>query len=255
MRVNIVVGSADMPWIGGRFAKELVARLPQYDVEAVINGSGAFDLEYQQIVYGDPDTRPAVGMFTHGHTRPHKYATSYDGQIALNTATLAQLKDGGATAPALIEMPVGGQFRTAKPLVFGVAGRTYKDGRKGEHLVQAMVEAGYEVIAWGPGPWPCRIVSDQLAALPSFYGSIDYYVDASYDEGGCVPALEAAAMGKPVIGHGYGGLMPVIVYERGDVASLLEVLRRLTTPRTYDDWAREHAAYFQSVLKRLQVAA
>lgn len=255
MKINIVVGSADLAWIGGRFARELIARLPQHGVEAVINGSGPFDLHYHQIVYGDPDTRPAVGMFTHGETRPHRYARSYDGQVALNPLTLQHLKEGGAEAPAMIEMPVAGQFRTAKPLVFGVAGRTYSDGRKGEHLVKAMVEAGFDVIAWGPGPWPCRIVSDQLAALPSFYGSLDFYVDTSYDEGGCVPALEAAAMGKPVISHGYGVTMPVITYERGNVESLLRVVTRLSRPRTYDDWAVEHAAYFHAVVKRLQVAA
>lgn len=249
MKVNIVVRGGDAGWICGRFARELAERLPKHGIDVTVNGPKA-DLEYQQVVYGDPDTRPAVGMFTHDAVRPRRYALAYDGQIALNPVSLGYLKEGGAAYPTLIEMPVDHVYRPSKPLVFGVAGRTYSDGRKGEHLVAAMMKYGYDVVAWGSG-WPCHIVGSDLKELPAFYRSIDYYVDTAWDEGGCVPALEASAMGVPVISHDLGVLLPTIRYERGSWESLESVLFRLTHPRTYDDWAREHATYFRAVMARL----
>lgn len=253
LRVDIMVGSADLGWIAGRFARELVDRLPAHGVEATINGTGG-DLEYQQIVYAEPTRRPAVGLFTHGDFRPKRFATAYDGQLALNRVMYGYLKDAGAPHPQLISLPVDERFRPDRRLVFGVAGRTYADGRKGEHLVEAMVKAGYDVRAWGSG-WPCYIVGSDLAQLPDFYRSLDYYVDTSSDEGGCVPALEAMAMGVPVISHSVGVDRPVLAYELGFWPSLEGVLRTLTVPYSYDTFARMHALYFQRVMSRLEVAA
>ena len=243
MRVNICVGNADLNWIAGRFARELSTRLPKYGISVTINGPDA-DLEYQQIVYGEPTRRPAVGMFTHGSFRAQRFGMSYDGCIALNPAVHQYLIDAGANS-ALMEMPVADNF--VRPVVFGVAGRTYGDGRKGEHLVAKMVEAGFNVVAWGSG-WPCRIVSTDLKDLQRFYKTLNYYVDTSNDEGGCVPALEALAMGIPVISHVVGVTHPVIPYKTHDWDSLYAVLTRLSTPRTYDGWACLHADFFKKVL-------
>ncbi len=253
MHVNIVVGTTDLQWIGGRLARELVARLPRFGIEATLNDERA-DFDYHQIVYGEPERRPAIGMFTHGDFRPHRFASAYDGHLSMNTAVRDFLIEGGAPHPAVIELAVSEMFRRERPLVFGVAGRTYSDGRKGEHLVAKMVESGYNVIAWGSG-WPCKIISANLDDLRLFYRSIDYYVDTSSDEGGCVPALEAMALGIPVISHTVGVTRPVISYERHNWESLEQVLRKLTVPRTYDDWAREHAAYFRLCEQRLEHTA
>jgi glycosyltransferase involved in cell wall biosynthesis len=247
LNVNIVVGNADMNWIAGRFARELVARLPKYGVEAKINGSKA-DLEYQQIVYGPPDTRPAVGLFTHGDFRPKWYSGDYDGHITLNSVMAAFCRSGGAKNPVVIGQVVDERFVPKDRLVFGIVGRTYSDGRKGEALVQKMVDAGYDVRAMGSG-WPCPTVPMNLDELPNFYRTINYYVDTSNDEGGCVPAFECMAMGIPVISHTVGVDRPVIPYERNSWASLEQVLYKLTHPRTYEDWAREHAEYFLEVMK------
>lgn len=252
MRVNIIVGAGDLDWIGGRLARELAQRLPDHSVEATING-GPGDLEYQQIVYGEPLRRPAVGVFTHGSERPKQFGASYGGQVALNSATLGYLIDAvGAEGPALIELPVDDRF-IKRPIIFGVSGRVYGDGRKGEHLVAEMVRAGYHVVAWGHG-WPCLIVSSSISDLLAFYRGLDYYVDTSSDEGGCVPALECMALGIPVISHTLGVDRPVLSYKIQDWPSLNAVLHRLTHPRTYDDWAREHAAYFKTVLERSNAA-
>lgn len=247
MRINIVVKSADMNWIAGRFAKELCSRLPAYGIEAVINDPRA-DLEYQQIVYGEPVSRPAIGLFTHGKDRPMRFGRSYDGQISMNSVMDSYLKEAGCRESAIIEQPVDEVF-IKKPIIFGVAGRTYSDGRKGEHLVAQMIEAGYTVVAWGSG-WPCPILSHRVEELPNFYRSIDYYIDTSSDEGGCTPALECLAMGIPVISHSLGVDRPVLSYETHNWESLNRILYKLTHPRTYDDWARNHARYFKHVMER-----
>lgn len=252
MRVNIVVGGADAGWIWGRLATELVDRLPAYGVDAVLNQSTRADLNYE-LVYGAPSVRPAVGFFTHGDFRPKNYAREYDGHVCLNEAMAQYLRVAGVD-PFVVQMPVGDVFRPQKPLVFGVAGRTYSDGRKGEALVKHMVDGGYTVRAWGSG-WPCQIVSSSLTDLVPFYRGLDYYVDTSTDEGGCVPALECMALGVPVISHTVGVDRPVLSYERGSWESLSKVLHQLTRPRTYDEWARDHAAVFQTVFSRIREEA
>lgn len=247
MRVNIVVGSADANWIAGRLARELVARLPQHGIAARINVPEDADVEFHQIVYGVPNSRPAIGMFTHGEFRPRNYGPSYDGQIALNSVMAGYLRLSGCD-PVVIDLPVDDCFCRRTPMVFGVAGRTYADGRKGEHLVRHMVEAGYRVVGWGSG-WPCEILSDRLEDLPSFYEGLDYYVDTSSDEGGCTPALECMALGIPVISHTLGVDRPVLAYETHDWPSLQRVLQALTRPHTYAQWAQEYADYFRKVVR------
>lgn len=250
MRVNIIVALGDMEWICGRMARELAPRLSAHGIEAVINGTGG-DLEYQQVVYGPPLTRPAVGLFTHGKDRPLRFATAYDGQVSMNSAMNRYLVEGGAEFPVIIEQPVVDNLIRKEPIVFGVAGRVYADGRKGEHLVAHMIRAGYNVLAWGHG-WPCPAMSSNVADLPLFYNSIDYYVDTSSDEGGCTPALEAMARGIPVISHTVGVDRPVLAYRTHDWDSLNDVLWKLTHPTTYDDWAVGHASYFKLVLRLLK---
>lgn len=257
--VNIVVGPADLPWIAGRFARELVARLPAHGISAEINPG--FDpevsvsthrfVEYQQIVYDHPIYHPAVGLFTHGDYRPRRFGLSYDACIALSPAMVTHLRAADVPDDRIFLAPYPvdtDTYRLSRPLRFGVAGRTYSDGRKGEHLVAAMVAAGYDIRAWGSG-WPCPIVGSDLSQLPEFYRSLDYYIDTSTDEGGCIPAAEAQACGVPVISHTFGVTRPVIAYERGSWESLSAVLRAITQPATYDDFAAVHAAAFKRALE------
>ncbi len=247
MRVNIVIGSSDISWIAGRLARELVARLPAFGIEAAINQPKYEDLEYHQIVYSEPQKRPAVGMFTHGELRPKKFGKAFNGQIALNPVMLNYLRAAGNDNAVLIEMPVHDRFIRKEPLIFGVSGRTYADGRKGEHLVAKMVEAGYKVFAWGHG-WPCPILSNQVEDLPAFYKHLDYFVDTSSEEGGSTPSIECMAMGIPVISHTLGVDRPVLAYETHNWDSLSKVLHRLTHPQTYGQWTKEHAEYFKRVV-------
>lgn len=252
MNVNIVVKDADLPWIAGRLARELVKGLPEYGVTATINSAKGADLEYQQIVYGAPkcsDGPPVVGLFTHGEDRARRFAPVYDGHIALNPRIADVLKEAGAPNPVVIEQAVDAVFLPRLKPVFGVAGSTKSDGRKGEALVAKMVAAGYDVLAWGSG-WPCKIFGSRYEELPEFYSLLDYYVVTSDDEGGCTPIIECMALGIPVISPriGFAIRRPVLEYKAGDWDSLQRVLYYLTTHQTYDDWCRQHADYFKQVL-------
>lgn len=256
MRVNIILESGDTHWIGGRLARELASRLPKFGIETSINGSHSVDLTYHQIVYNGPIQRPAVGLFTHGRYRPQHFGPAYDGQISMNPVMHRYLMDAGCEWPIMIHQPIGDEFIRKTPICFGVAGRVYGDGRKGEHLVRHMLEEGFTVYAWGYG-WPegVRDMGSDPATLPEFYHSIDYYIDTSSDEGGCTPALEARAMGVPVISHSIGVDRPCLFYETHSWESLHAILNGLSTYNNYDQWAEAHALYFHSVIERFRKGA
>lgn len=247
IRVNIRVTEPDMNWIVGRYAKELVKRLPAYGYDAAINDYARTDLEYHANTYLMPKRRPAIGLFAHDRfgLAPH-----FDGHIALNPAYREVLRNLGAPDPVVIEQAVGDEFVAPAPM-FGVAGSVKRDNRKGQDLVEQMVTHGYDVIGWGSG-WPCKIVSDRIEGLPGFYASLDYYVVTSRVEGGCTPIIECMAARVPVISPriGFAIVRPVLEYEAGSWESLHGVLRYLTEHRTYDDFARDHAEYFDRCLSR-----
>lgn len=254
--VNIIVTSGDLPWIVGRLARELVAHLPAHGFEAVINGRDKFDIEYHGNAYFAPTGtgRVNIALFAQedGHT---KWVPRFDGHVVLNPFMRDVVAGLGARDPVVIEQAVDPRFiRKTKtaidfPTTFGVAGSVKRDGRKGEALIQKMLEAGYHVVGWGKG-WPCPIASDAYADLPAFYESLDYYVVTSTMEGGCTPIIECMAMGIPVIAPriGFAIVRPVLEYEKGSWESLHRVLRYLTEHRTYEDWARDHAEYFRRFL-------
>jgi hypothetical protein len=252
IRVNIPVTAPDMNWIVGRLAKELVARLPKYGFDAQINRSEPAGVEYHSNVYGPPKGtgRVNIGMFAHDDGRPHQFATKFDGHVLLNPEMQEYLRSLGAERPVVIEQAVDEAFMHRPAPIFGVAG-SVKPGnpRKGEALVQRMVDHGYKVMAWGKG-WPCHIFSSDYQNLPQFYEMIDYYVCTSTLEGGCTPIIECMAMKIPVIAPriGFAIVRPVLEYEAGSWESLNGVLHYLTHHRTYDDWARDHATYFREVL-------
>ena len=246
MRVNIKVTGPDLSWIVGRYAKELVARLPQFGVIAEINATGPTDLEYHANTYSLPTCRPAIGLFAHNR---FEMAPHFDGHIALNPAYAETLRNFGAKDPVVIEQAVDDVFLHEPKPVFGVAGSVKGDDRKGQDLVAKMLQFGYNITAWGKG-WPCPIFSEHYHDLPQFYRMLDYYVVTSRVEGGCTPIIESMAMRVPVISPriGFAIRRPVLEYQAGNWDSLHAVLRYLTVHTTYDDFAREHARYFMKVL-------
>lgn len=236
-----------MNWIVGRYAKELVARLPKFGIDAAINNPRYTDLEYHANTYFGPSRHPAVGLFAHDR---FPLAPLFDGHIALNPFAQEQLRAHGASNPVVIEQAVDDRFIHGNgDIVFGVAGSVKRDLRKGQDIVQKMVDHGYSISAWGTG-WPCPIVSDKYEDLPGFFASLDYYVVTSRIEGGCTPIIECMAMGTPVISPkiGFAIRRPVIEYAAGDWDSLHGVLKYLTEAKTYDSFASDHADYFRTIV-------
>lgn len=263
--VNIVVTEADKPWIVGRIANELVDRLPRFGFLACINGrQGKFDIEYHANVYSAPKGTGRINLGLFAQEDHHtKWIPTFDGHVVLNPfmadlivkQLMVERRPLDRINVVVIEQAVDDRFirktksRIDHPATFGVAGSVKRDGRKGEVLVQKMLDAGYHVVGWGKG-WPCPIVGDRYEELPAFYEALDYYVVTSTMEGGCTPIIECMAMGVPVISPriGFAIRRPVLEYEKGSWESLERVLRYLTHHRTYEDWARDHAEFFRRFL-------
>ena len=142
--------------------------------------------------------------------------------------------------------------------MFGVAGRVYKDGRKGEALVAQAVRDGYRFVACGIRPgdhrwhrtmqaqWPCPM-THTVDEREAFYASIDYLVVTATEEGGPMTVPEAIARHVPVIAPpevGHCGEFPIIPYRRGSWESLRAVLEGLAKPPTWQDWVEAHRALF-----------
>ena len=143
-------------------------------------------------------SRP-MGFFAHADNDADikRCADNTCAQVCMNETMFATLKAVGASHPVLIRPGTTRQ----KPITFGVCGKVYRSGRKGEGLVKQMVAAGYTVRAHGQG-WPVPV--NETGDLDAFYAGIDYLVVTSTNEGGPMPVTEAIAAGVPVIAPNVG---------------------------------------------------
>jgi len=249
MKVNIVC--EDSGWILGRCGKELWNNIP----DASKNSNGG-DINYF-INYARYKKLPGINVahFTHLEEKPPfrdvflnvmkivKYATC--------TCDITYEILSKAGIDHIWKIPYGSDERVAKPgIKFGVVGSVKPSGRKGEHLVRMMLDAGFDVYAWGSG-WPCKTAFNTWIELPQFYKLIDYLVVTSTIEGGPVPVIDAIRAGIPVIAPNVGWCWeyPVIRYEKGIWKSLHDVLLKLTTYPTWANWAKEHQKMFEEVYK------
>lgn len=257
MRVNCVVKPG---WVLERCARELEARVPGVQVNA---GQAArattpdVDLTYYlpaQDVRKYPAPGRAVGFVTHG-AAAFPYLSQFAAVVTMNRARAGAVRAEGVDRVVTLRPGVEGPPR---PIVFGVVGRTYNTGRKGEHLVQAAVRCGFRVVACGASThvramsrrqWPCE-QTHTWEHRAAFYQSIDYLLVTSLEEGGPMPVPEAIAAGVPVIAPDVGWCweFPVIRYECGSWPSLLSVLAGLTSPPTWAAWAEGHRVLFEEVL-------
>ncbi len=231
------------PWILRRGALEIQKAYPAVS----INGKSRqinYSINYA-IFRNVPGVR--IGHFTHLEDRG-KFRQRFIETVPLYhyytvtcNKTAVLLLDFGADRDKIFRIPYGADERMMKTPVFGVVGRTYPSGRKGEYLVEHMVADNYDVRAWGKG-WPVKSIKTDWDTLPEFYQSLDYLVVTSLNEGGPVPVIDAIAAGVPVIAPDVGWCFefPVIRYKRGDWASLSNVLKRLTNPPMWAKWSAAH---------------
>ena len=248
-RVQIVVDANG--WILHRCAQELERHLTGVE----INGRGHQAVRYYlpASTYWAGKFPPAsdsvrIGFFTHeaAENLP-SLIPLYDHHLAMNQAMAGWLRTYGAD-PVVIRP--GSIPR--KPITFGVCGKVYPSGRKGEELVRRMVQAGYRVRGWGEG-WPCQIVGNDPRRLHEFYARIDYLVVTSTVEGGPMPVIDAISQGVPVIAPAVGWCWeyPTLHYEAGDWTSLERLLMGLTQPPTWQGWVDGHYDLFSRIAATL----
>jgi len=139
-----------------------------------------------------------------------------------------------------------------KDIVFGVCGRVYKSGRKNEHFVKELIRLKFNVISWGDDNWGCPNFSNDYKDIDEFYKKIDYLIVTSSNEGGCVPVLEALALGVPVIAPNVGWCWeyPCYQYEKNNFLSLFKLMLCLTSPSTWDDFLKNHLLFFNYIYKK-----
>lgn len=263
--INIVVKRG---WILERMAEELSRNIPGITVncgatERRVNPRAAVNyyMPAKDILkYPVGEGAKTLGLFTHGPLVP-EILDQLTACTSMNRRVAGELRKLGAKDVTVIRP---GTEPPKRPPVFGVVGRPYNSGRKGEGLVKAAVAAGYQFRACAPrrriratskARWPCETThsTDHRA---EFYGTIDYLVIPALEEGGPMPMLEAMAYHVPVIAPDVGWCweFPVIRYERGSWESLHAVLESLTRPPTWADWVAEHRKLFGRLLKQTAAA-
>jgi hypothetical protein len=257
MRINIVTKTG---WILERLAREIVERVPGVTINAgarerMIDPVADFNyyLPAKDLRKYPTDGR-AIGFYTHG-ANALDLIPRFAACLAMNQIMATRLEAHGAAHVTIIRP---GTDAPPRPIVFGVIGRTYNDGRKGEELVARAVRDGFRFVACGTGgapraramtrgQWPCS-TPYTIATRDAFYSAIDYLVVTSTEEGGPIPVLEAIARGVPVIAPpsvGWCGEFPTIPYKAGEYSDLRNVLDQLTNPPTWGAWGAEHAALFE----------
>jgi hypothetical protein len=251
VRVNVV---AHLGWILERLARELEPIGASVNAGAIDRcADPSADINYYlpaRDVLKFPCPGKKVGLYTHGPTA-FEIAGEFDACVTMNRDMADRLRRDTA-AKTVVTIRPGTEAPARKP-IFGVCGRVYGKGRKGEDLVRSAVDAGYDFRACtdlnrsGMKP-PCRI-THQVHERAAFYESIDYLVVTSTEEGGPMPVLEAIAHHVPVIAPDVGWCweFPVIRYARGSWSSLRQVLRGLSNPPSWQTWAEQHRALFESL--------
>ncbi len=240
-KVNLIF--VEDGWILERMAKEIKLHIPE-----VTMNEHPSDINYFINYMGYDKTLPgkSVALYTHIEEsgKPRRRfldsAPLVDYCVAMCENTASILYNNGAENVRVIH----GGVPCRKLLRFGVSGRTYGSGRKGEFLVKNMVDAGYNITSIGKG-WPCP--TSELDSL-EFFQSLDYYVVTSLNEGGPFGMLEALAHGVPVIAPDTGWCWEysTLRYDRGNWDSLHSLLKGLQ-PRLWSEWAVDHKQLFEEI--------
>ncbi len=167
-----------------------------------------------------------------------------------------------------------------KRLVVGFSGYTYPNHRKGEDLVQALLQSELgQKVEWrasGRG-WPVPTRRYAWNDMPKFYQGLDLLVVPSRVEGIPMPPLEALACGVPiVIGRGVGlhdelpDMPGIYRYDTGNPKGLLaafetavascrtvdrEALREATAPYSVQNWVADVGLAFEGLAGNTAVDA
>lgn len=265
MKKNVHIKISDKGWILEKLASEIVNRLPYVSYSTEVDPS--VELQYY-MTYGCRQSRVSpleIALFTHKENVPSAaakfdaVASEVDFCIAQSLNTENIVRNVGISKVKTISPGV--DLERYSPIVrIGVVGRTYHTGRKGEKLVEQVMDIpGIEWHFTGEG-WPGTaqfIVEDEL---PAFYRSLDYILVPALIEGGPMCVLEALASGCEVIASPVGWVpqFPHIEFKLGDVNDLRRVLIQLVEKKavlrksvenyTWQSWADGHHELFCQLL-------
>lgn len=238
MKNCVLLVLSDRGWVFEKFAREIIERLPYLtlDAERAPEAPIRYYLNYH--AWRERSAPIEVAYFTHleagaaDQERFFRTARAVDHCVCHSRPSREALHDAGIEDVSTI--PPGIDLEQFVPRVrIGVVGRTYHTGRKGEALVQQVLDVpGIDWVFTGSGwPLPAQPVPDE--AMPDFYRSLDYLLVPSLNEAGPMSVAEALACGVRVIAPPVGWVpdFPHIEYRTGDASDLRRVLERVVSEK------------------------
>lgn len=260
-------------WILHRLAQEIQGLIPETRINR--NWRDA-DIHYY-INYGyfrgEKQKGLKVGCFTHYDPerlgdRFKEAALEMDHCVAISRQTAEVLYSLGIPKEKVEVIIIGADAAYQPEVTLGIVGRTYPGGRKGEHLVKALLEdkelmQGLSIFANNPG-WGVPLKKTE--SLRDFYRMVDYLLVPSLIEGGPVPFMEALACGVEAIAPPVGVIpdFPHIEYSTGDIESLKTEITKVKAPLlqkrrelasnisnySWRYWAESHKKLFRKLLEK-----
>ncbi|KXF76573.1 hypothetical protein ATN84_10965 [Paramesorhizobium deserti] len=261
-------------WIMHRMADEISKHMGAQNVRINEDWPDA-EINYY-INYGyfnaKPKTGTTVANFTHydpDHLADKFIQTAHevDHCVAISEATADILRSFDVPDSKITMIVTGADTHFRPMLTVGLVGRTYPGGRKGEDIVQALLEdpditEKVRIVATKEG-WNVPVWNLESA---DFYRAVNYLLVPSRLEGGPVPFMEALACGTMSIAPEIGVIpqFPHVSYPVGDVTALKKVLIELADQHVlqrhflssrmrglnWSGWAIEHEKLFRELLWR-----
>lgn len=264
---KIHIKISDRGWILEKCASEISEANSQIGYSTQADSSAHIQYYMTYGSYGGRISPIEVGYFTHiednleSRSRFFEVARNMDHCVCHAERSAKELRDNGVRNVTVIRPGV--DLEEFKPrLRIGVVGRTCHTGRKGEALVEQVMDV--EGIDWfftGSG-WPGPALNVPHGEMASFYNSLDYVLVPARYEGGPMSVIEGLACGKEIISPDVGWVpaFPHIAFENGSANSLRSVLRSLLAKRyelraavqdcTWSAWAKEHLDLFERLVSK-----
>lgn len=254
-------------WILYRMAEELKNRLTKHEV-SINEGVRDADINYF-LNYGyfrQKSDGVDVAWFTHfdpDHLADVwlRTAREIDHCIVPSQCSKSTLLGQGIPEEKISVVTHCSDARFVPKVRLGLVGKVYPGGRKGEHLVKALLEDAeigemVSIVAKQEG-WGAPVNDLEFH---DFYNSIDFLLITALLEAGPVPFIEALACGKLAIAPPIGNVPEFdhIEYKTGDLDDLKRVILETCRPiyeerkklsqqvKKYDwaYWAAEHEKIF-----------
>ena len=263
MKVNIVVRGG---WILGRMAKEVARN--GYKITDKTDPKADINLYFNYALVDDIETKGIkVGYFTH---KEPEQLEAWEKAEKLCDAGIYMAKQYQPDCTYTKQIyPTGLNYNGLNSnLKVGIAGRMYKNGRKGEDWIKNLIKIDYtDWFALGDNSWEelgdiqaMKWQSDEQAK--KFYEFIDVLVCTSQLEGGPVPIIEAIKCGTPVISTACGNLElwfrnAIIIEDETEMDVELQKMRDAKLERyvlSSHDWnwfTKEHKIFLEQLYNGL----